>query len=313
MLDRYKRRAKGSELVQEDDLFGSADTSVLGRWVDTRNRAAPSRRFGFWVPLVDVAARRSLRADPKYMWQWSVNSGEVSVFDTAGGEQTVPHAPLSELIKPHSGKVIKRGILEPPRTYVEAGTLSTPKTSEMAMSVGQKKDFCGSDLAVHRISLNILRPAGQDWIGSRSWELFKILPSVDADYVHALMLSEGFRHAMACIQSGMQPRHFLSEELLALRVPLPTKEMQQQVGKRFRHNLATASRLQEEFLHQEKVFVDDALNSLMRGSQVVEEHCTMLAEPHMPALVTSQPQGRSDTPNAARCSVMAPSQPFLAT
>ena len=263
MLDRYKRRAGRSELVRENDLFGSEGASVLGRY-NTRN-AAPSRRFGFWVPLADVAAQRSLRADPKYMWQWSVNSGEVSLFDPAGVEQMVPRVPLSELIQPHSGKAIKTGILEPPRTYVEAGTLSIPKTSEMANSEGPKKDFDGSDLAVHKISLNILRPAGQDWIGSKSWELFKIPPSVDADYVHALMLSKGFRNAATCMLCGMQPRYFLNEELLALRVPLPTKEMQQQIGKRFRQNLATASRLQEKFQQQEKALVDDALSSLMCG------------------------------------------------
>lgn len=256
----YKRRANGPDLPTEDDLHTGATgaESVMSRWNDTARGRPPSRRFGFWVKLADVAERASLRADPKYMWLWSVHKGMVEL-DNGRPEHCVA---LSELLTTYHPVSIEKGTLDPPRTYVEAGTLSSSKTGGMVLSDGKKLEFGVSELAVHGVSRTVIRNApGEDWIGSASWKLFNTTDLVDVDFLHGLMKTPAFREAMACIGSGMGPGRVLPAELLALKVPLPAKDVQRRAGDKFRKALASLSQLQEKLQELEKNAVDDVLRS----------------------------------------------------
>ena len=259
----YKRRANREDLKTEDDLMNDVGESVLSRWNDAARSQPPSRQFGFWVPLKDVAARKLLRADPKYMWLWSVKKGVVG-FDHAA-ERCAPR-PLRELLNDYRPVSLEKGVLDPPRTYVEADTFSAPKTSEMALSEGKKLEFGDSELAIHRVTASVIRNApAENWIGSASWALFNTTDAVDADYLHGLLKTPPFREAMDCISGGLGPGRILPAELLELQVPLPTMAVQRRQGKKFRKALATIGRLNEQIRQHEKDAVDSVLRSISRS------------------------------------------------
>jgi len=259
----YKRRANREDLKTEDDLMNDVGESVLSRWNDSARNQPPSRQFGFWVPLKDVAARKLLRADPKYMWLWSVKKGVVG-FDHAA-ERCAPR-PLRELLNDYRPASLEKGVLDPPRTYVEADTFSAPKTSEMALSEGKKLEFGDSELAIHRVTASVIRNApAENWIGSASWALFNTTDAVDADYLHGLLKTPPFREAMDCISGGLGPGRILPAELLELHVPLPTMAVQRRQGKKFRKALATIERRYEQIRQDEKDAVDSVLRSISRS------------------------------------------------
>ena len=257
----YKRRANRGDLETEDDLMNDVGESVLSRWNAARNQT-PRRQFGFWVPLKDVAARRFLRADPKYMWLWSVNKGVVG-FDHAA-ERCAPVRPLSELLNAYRPASIEKGVLDPPRTYVEAGT--PPKTSDMALSEGKKLEFGDSELAINLVTASVIRNApAEDWIGSASWALFNTTNAVDADFLHGLLKTPCFREATDCISSGLGPGRILPAELLDLQVPLPTMDVQGRQGRKFREDLAEIEQLYEQIRQREKDAVDVFFRSISRS------------------------------------------------
>ena len=258
----YKRRGNAPDLKTDDDLMNDVGESVLSRWNDSDRDRPQSRQFGFWVPLADVAARPSLRVDPKYMWLWSVHQGMVE-FDNANPERCVP---LSDLLTAYRPASIDKGALDPPRTYVEAGTFSSPKTSEMVLSEGEKLEFGDSELAIHGVTANAIRNApAESWIGSASWKLFNTTDAVDVDYLHGLMKTPPFREAMDCIWSGMGPGRVLPAELLALKVTLPTMAVQCRQGKKFKKALASIEQLHEQIRQREKDTVDSVLRSISRS------------------------------------------------
>ena len=260
----YRRRANREDLKTEDDLMNDVGESVLSRWNDSARNQTPSRQFGFWVPLKDVAARKLLRADPKYMWLWSVKKGVVG-FDHAA-ERCCPSRPLRELLNAYRPASLEKGVLDPPRTYVEADTFSAPKISEMAQSEGKKLEFGDSELAIHRVTASVIRNApAENWIGSASWMLFNTTDAVDADYLHVLLKTPPFREAMDCISGGLGPGGILPAELLELQVPLPTMAVQRRQGKKFRKALATIERRYEQNCQDEKDAVDSVLRSISRS------------------------------------------------
>ena len=265
----YKRRSGKQDLVTEDDLFGSGEasarsqTSVMSRWrAGYEGRSRPDRRLGFWVPLANLADHSSLRADPKYMWHWSVCKGAVfgDVFPT-----DTDYAPLSDLLTITASATVPKGKLDPPRAYVEAKSMGVPKITQLEDNLGPKKEFGDAELAFHRIMLSVLRnDPKEDWIGATSWILFNTTDAVcDVDFVHALLLSKPFQEAASCIQTGLAPKNMSPKDLLALKVPLPNMERQRIIGGALRVRLDTISQLKDQ-LHQECEKVEDTLLEHLR-------------------------------------------------
>ena len=243
----FKRRRGLPDLPRDNDLYSDAvleggedeATTVVNRYRQGAG-ASRDRRFGFWVPLRDLALRPSLRMDPKYLDLWSRRGGRV--FGRDGDGCTVADL----LVREPPGKV-KKGPLDRPRLLVDLADVESRlslliQATEVDELGSDKIVFGEADLLISKLEPYLGKVLKNDpaqrWLGSTEWLPFRVRAEVeDVDFVRYLLLLPQMLEAYRCLQSGKRHARMVEGDFLALRVPRFTQRAQQQIGARCREEL----------------------------------------------------------------------------
>lgn len=237
----YKRRKGLPDLAQRNDLYVEADLrghsppatgTVLSRFRNPDAYDAPHKN-GFWVQLSDLAARPSLRADPKYVYLWVIKKG---IALDANSDLTT----LRKLLVPTESAKISKGVLAEPRTLidladVEARTSLLLSPEEVEEIGSDRIAFDEADLAISRLEPylgKVLRVDSEaNWIGSPEWLTYRVSACVsDVEYLRFLLLMPEMLDCYRRLQSGKRHARFVEDDFLDLRVPKTDEDTQKELA-----------------------------------------------------------------------------------
>ena len=230
----YKRRKnlpdlrKSNDLYQEDaignvkgvDIYHPV--SVLDFYYRGYKKGMSEQlNSAFYIRLSDIAKRKSLRLDPKYLWFWNKQNGIVEI-----NKHATDLISLSEFIDKVELPKIAKGALSEETIMIDLESVLPRKgkasSFESVFEIGSDKvSFSGADILFSKLEPylgKVVIEPNQNAIGSTEWVGYLVKTPYKPNVIGFLLMHNRLCKAYRMLQSGKRHARLNPEELEEIKI-----------------------------------------------------------------------------------------------